>query len=134
MYGIRNSEQRTHYPRKQLRLHQAQPIRDLHKSFHLPIYNIRNRTKSQVQCEFFLPFFPGSFLLTDFFFPSLLSADDYIPDITPYTLFFPFPIQSHNLHHIVFETAFFLFPSLPSSPSHRCKNYSCFYIRCLSPL
>mgnify|MGYP002902944619 CR=1 FL=1 len=29
MYGIRNSEQRTHYPRKQLRLHQAQPIRDL---------------------------------------------------------------------------------------------------------
>ena len=61
-------------------------------------------------------------------------ADDYIPDITPYTLFFPFPIQSHNLHHIVFETAFFLFPSLPSSPSHRCKNYSCFYIRCLSPL
>ena len=76
MYGIRNSEQRTHYPRKKLRLHQAQPIRDLHKSFHLPIYNIRNRTKSQVQCEFFLPFFPGSFLLTDFFFPSLLSAGE----------------------------------------------------------
>ena len=68
MYGIRNSEQRTHYPRKQLRLHQAQPIHDLHKSFHLPIYNIRNRTKSQVQCEFFLPFFPGSFLLTELLF------------------------------------------------------------------